>query len=891
MKRHSQGRRLKRIALAGLLAAVAAFGALGLFVVKMRRDALADASTNASNLASILAEQVDRTIDALDTSLRTTVRLLEGAETDSLPAFARRPDFVNELALEQRQLSPARLFGIADAEGLIVSGAHGAKYANVNIADRADFKELRDSPGQRLVVSKPVQNRATGAWMIFLARRLETRSGQFLGIVFIGVEPWKLLQTSHAITSVAGQSFALFDNDGHMLVRHPEPTQHKGIGERIAVAKWYEISRAGGGSYHSSGFYDGKPKTVAVRPIVAHPFVISTSITDEGALTRWRTRAVVVAATGFVALAIIGALIFFVIRMRENLARAEVRAWLRQKRTSANAEMRKEIRERFGATLDYVSQGMAMFDDHNRLLAANGLYESMYNLEPGALKPGMSAEEIYKLRVAAGIFEGSADVFLAAKPTERPYERIDRLSNGRILHVRSKPTGDGGFVALHEDVTERTLAGEKLAYIALHDRLTGLPNREGFRQELERAAAACVDHDADGCVVVLVDIDEFKTVNDIYGHEIGDRVLVELATRLAKATPEAYLARLGGDEFLAFVKASPGAPADPRDIGERLAATLREPFACDGRDIKISASMGVLALGSRESSLRKILRRVDLALAAAKKQGTGGRVLFDPKMEDDFDARVGLAEQLREAIAGNQLETHYQPIVDAHDGSIICMEALVRWRHPINGMISPAVFIPLAEESGSIVELGEWVMRRACLDAVQWPGRTIVAVNVSSLQIARPTFADEVEAILKETGLPPSRLQIEITESVLLHNDTQIVEELNALRDLGVTFALDDFGTGYASLGYLKDFPVDKIKVDKSFVDDICVKPQLIAIVSAAVVLARGLSIEVTAEGVETREQFETLRALGVASMQGYYFGRPRPIAEQDFKPLRALAA
>jgi len=219
------------------------------------------------------------------------------------------------------------------------------------------------------------------------------------------------------------------------------------------------------------------------------------------------------------------------------------------------------------------------------------------------------------------------------------------------------------------------------------------------------------------------------------------------------------------------------------------------------------------------------------------------------------------------------------------------MEALVRWRHPVSGMISPAVFIPLAEETGSIAELGEWVMRRACADAAQWPPRTIVAVNVSSLQFARPNFADTVAGILTETGLPPQRLQIEITESVLLHNDAQIIDEMNALRDLGVTFALDDFGTGYASLGYLKNFPLDKMKIDKSFVDDVCTNPQAIAIIGAAVALARGLSIGVTAEGVETREQFETLRALGVSTMQGYYFGRPRPIAEQNFEAACVKAA
>lgn len=270
MKRLSDRGSVKRLALAGALAVVAALGALGLFVMKMRQDALADAATNASNLASILSEQVDRTIDALDTSLRTTVRLLEGLEDVSLTDFVRRPEFVNELALEQRHLSPARLFGIADESGQIVSGAHGDKYTRVNVADRDYFKTLKNRPGNGLLISRPVLNRATETWIIVLARRLETRSGRFLGIVFFGVEPWKLLQTSHAITSVNGQSFALFDKDGHMLVRHPAPPLHEAVGARIAVAQWYDIAEAGGGIYHSAGYYDGKPKSVAVRPLTRY---------------------------------------------------------------------------------------------------------------------------------------------------------------------------------------------------------------------------------------------------------------------------------------------------------------------------------------------------------------------------------------------------------------------------------------------------------------------------------------------------------------------------------------------------------------------------------------------------------------------------------------------
>ncbi len=878
--------RARQVAFAGALVILASLGALGLFVMKMRQDALSDAATNASNLASILSEQVDRTIDAFDASLRATVRALDGADEASLPELVRRPAFVSELAVERRLLSLAQLFGVADARGRILGGAHGDQFANVNVADREYFQRLKDTSGPALIFSKPTLNRATDTWMIFIGRRIESKSGAFLGIVFIGLEPWRLLQTSHAITSVEGQSFGLFDNDGHMLVRHPEPARHQEIGGKITVEKWYETAKAGGGSYHSEGYFDGQPKVVAVRPLEEYPFVVSTSRTDAGALAHWRARSIVVVASGMFALALIGGLLAFMLRQRENLARAELRAWMRNKRLIANTTMLREVRSRFGVTLDYMSQGMAMFDADRRLIVANSWYARLYDIDPKALVPGMTIAEVYELRIAAGVFAGeSAEAYRATLPMQHPQERLDQLTNGRIVYIRSKPTEDGGFVTVQEDVTERTRSNERLAYIALHDHLTGLPNRESFHKEFVATLESC-----GACALVLIDIDEFKSVNDIYGHEIGDRVLIELACRLQEAAPEARIARLGGDEFVALVKAGAG-PMDPRALGKKLARSLHAPFACDGRDIKVSASMGAVAVGSEGADPQAIMRRADLALASAKRQGRDRCILFEAQMERDFDARVGLAEQLRAAIAGDELEVHYQPIIDALDGAIVCMEALVRWRHPANGMISPAVFIPLAEESGSIVELGEWVMRRACRDALAWPERTIVAVNVSSLQIARPTFAEEVAAILRETGLPPARLQIEITESVLLQNDAQIIDEFNALRDLGVTFALDDFGTGYASLGYLKDFPLDKIKIDKAFVDDICEKPQSIAIIGATVVLARGLSMIVTAEGVETREQFETLRALGVGTMQGYYFGRPRPVADQSFAPVPVRAA
>ncbi len=390
---------------------------------------------------------------------------------------------------------------------------------------------------------------------------------------------------------------------------------------------------------------------------------------------------------------------------------------------------------------------------------------------------------------------------------------------------------------------------------------------------------------------MLIDLDGFKYVNDTYGHDIGDQALAEVAARLTLSAANAFVARLGGDEFVVMANCRKCESTCAAALAEDLMRTVRLPLNLDGRRISLTLSIGSVIVEGAGLDATRVLRRADLALLDAKNHGRDRWRMFDADMERRFDERAGLARELREAIEMDGLDVFYQPIVAASDRKIVCMEALVRWRHPTRGMISPTVFVPLAEETGLILQLGEWVMRRACLDAAAWSPDVPVAVNVSSLQISQPDFARGVSRVLATTGLPPRRLQIEITESVLLQRDRQTIAELHALHELGVSFALDDFGTGYASLAYLKSIPLDKVKIDKCFVDDICVDRQSVAIVGAVVALARGLGIVTTAEGVETQEQWDALRAMGVATMQGFFFGKPRPMSELQPPGRRNFAA
>ena len=869
--------------------AVVVAGVAGV-IVRNRADAIEDATRNAGNLASVLSEQVDHAMDALDTSLRTTVRLAARWQADQFAERVTRPDFIEGLRSERISLQHAQLVAVADESGRVIGGAEGGRFAKIDLSDREYFRTLRDDPHRGLVVTGPLISRVSGNVMIFLARRLESSEGRFVGVAFLGVAPEELLKTTYPIVRVQGQSFGLFERNGGLIMRQPVPVSNIEIGRPIeASSPWHAVVAAGGGLYRSEGYFDAEAKYVAVRPLLDYPLIVSVAITEQTILAQWRSRSAITIAATLAALALIGGLAWAQFVLRRRLDSARLRAWMRQRRLSVQSEKLANVNRRFGVTLDYMSHGLAMFDAKGVVLVSNAAYAELYGLPPDAIAPGMTVQEVFELRIAVGAWAGVDPDAYRKCALDPPFaDRTDRLANGRVILVHTKRTDEGGWVTMQEDVTERTRATERLSHMALHDNLTQLPNRAAFRKHLSEIANLELTGGR-RALVLLIDLDGFKNVNDTYGHDVGDKVLIEVGARLYRAAGSAFVARLGGDEFV-LMRQGDMSESDIMAFGATLATEVGRPIDCNGRRISLTLSIGALVISDEGRDAVSVLRRADLALMEAKQRGRAQCRMFDAQMERGYDERVSLASELRTALEGGALDVHYQPIVGAQDREIVCMEALARWPHPTRGMVSPGVFIPIAEENGLIPQLGAFVMRRACADAATWPKQVQVAVNVSSLQISQPGFVESVSEILRETGLPPQRLQIEITESVLLQNDARTVAELNALHDLGVSFALDDFGTGYASLAYLKVIPLDKVKVDKCFVDDLCANPQSIAIVGAVVALARGLGIATTAEGVETREQYETLSALGVQTMQGYYFGRPAPLSSQSFeaKPLAA---
>ena len=436
-----------------------------------------------------------------------------------------------------------------------------------------------------------------------------------------------------------------------------------------------------------------------------------------------------------------------------------------------------------------------------------------------------------------------------------------------------------GLVLGHMRRTAATIAaGEsRLRHLALHDPLCGLPNRIFFGERLE-ATIDSVRNGSRAAAVLYIDLDHFKDVNDTLGHPIGDELIRTVSARLTHAVREDDLvARIGGDEFAVITTASD----HPMLLGiaNRLIAAICASYTIGSQTIVIGASIGIAVVHEQIGGSADIMRHADMALYRAKNEGRNRACIYDTAMDTDLLKRRMVENDLRAAISKDELKIAYQPIVNNSGETVIGVEALCRWTHPVRGEISPSEFIPIAENSSLIIELGEWVLRRACLDGNAWPN-VFIAVNVSPLQFRRADFVDVVERILTETGFDPTRLELEVTESTLLGNVETAELAMFRLKALGVRLALDDFGTGYSSLLYLRRFPFDKLKIDRSFVLSIEKAADAAAIVHAVVSLGRGLGMKVTAEGVETAEQQLFLRAAGVHSMQGYRFGRPCPAAD-----------
>lgn len=561
-------------------------------------------------------------------------------------------------------------------------------------------------------------------------------------------------------------------------------------------------------------------------------------------------------------------------RRAQTLADAIIEGAAERDKLSLELKQQAEISR---AALDNMAQGLSMYDEHDRLVTSNQRYTELYDVPAELTEPGTPFADLIGYLTECGVVAANRQNFLGE--TERsavpPGNFEVSLQNGRIIDINRRRLDSGGWIATHEDITERRQANERVAYLATHDPLTALPNRVAFAEELRAAVAR-----GDKFALHTIDLDRFKEVNDTLGHPAGDQILKQVAQRLRGIAGERdRITRLGGDEF-ALIQHGFGEAGNAAAFGLRTIAALSEPFQFDGHTVVIGATVGIALAPDDGGEADDLLKKSDLALYRAKADSRGTFCFFERGMDSRLRDRRELETDLRLAIRKGQFELHYQPILNLASQAITAFEALVRWRHPTRGLLQPAEFIGTAEETGLIIPIGEWVLRQACRDAAGWPADVRVAVNLSPAQFKRGDLVAVATSALAAAGINPDRLELEITESVLLNDESWVRGLLERLRELGVRVAMDDFGTGYSSLSYLRTFPFSKIKIDRSFVSELASKSDCLAIVQATIQLSDKLGMSTTAEGVETSDQMGILHAEGCTEIQGFHISRPVPVAE-----------
>jgi diguanylate cyclase (GGDEF)-like protein len=554
----------------------------------------------------------------------------------------------------------------------------------------------------------------------------------------------------------------------------------------------------------------------------------------------------------------------------------------------------------FDAALNSMLQGMIVWGPDHRAQLINGRFFAITGMPAGSLVPGLTLRDAIDISIAHGLHPGETAADICARVitllnSRRSMQVEMEMRPGLFVQIATEPMANGGCVATFEDITEKRNSEARIAFMARHDALTGLPNRALFQEHMAAMLDAGGERRAFG--VLFLDLDHFKEVNDTLGHPMGDELLRLVAGRLRHCVRDNdVIARLGGDEFAIVAANRSGGPLLVASLAARLVESISAPYEVQGHKIIIGVSIGI-ALSEPGVSGTDLLKRADVALYRAKEE-RGTFAFFEPGMDEALQARLGMEADLRLAVERREFELEYQPLYNLTEDRVTAFEALIRWNSPTRGRVAPSDFIPLAEQTGLIVPIGEWVLRAACAEAAPWPDHVRVAVNLSSVQTKSPNLVVLVREILVQSGLPARRLELEITETVLLQDTEAVMTMLHALHDMGVKVSMDDFGTGYSSLSYLRRFPFDKIKIDRSFVSDLLgpqegsnsggdVSVALAAaadsaatIVRAIVGLGDNLGISTTAEGVETAQQFAQIRQNGCTEVQGYFISPPRPARE-----------
>ena len=982
--------------------------AIGVTLWALRDDVLKEATADTANIATVLAEQTARSVHMIDlvaTDIEEKFSSFGPVDYDAHLKNMRSEATWNYLVERMARIPQVDVVAIIDKYGKPANTARAWPAPDVDLSDRDYFRHHKASISSDLYVSSLLLNRVSGFHTVFISKRIHGPDNDFLGVVLMGVKLSYFQHIYKSLTSERNQSFLFLRKDGTVLVRHPDAQGIPG-NKMPAGSPWFGLVEKGGGHFRSPGYFDGTARLVAAQPIRGYPLVVNVAISEYAALTTWRHRATLI-ATG-TALALLCSLLLLTALNGQyrRLLRSEESLAERETRLAEKTNELKDVNHRIDSALNNMMQGLAMFDADTRLVVCNRQYIEMYGLSTAIVKQGCTLRTLLEHRKQTGTFSDNIGEYIGRVmqmlKTDEPMVTITDLPDGRTFCVTNKPTGDGGWVATHEDISQRrraekelqqtrnflnvvvdsvpealvvkdaeqrryvlvNRAGEKfyrhakedmigktvfdvvsedeakviterdrqaleqgsmtvsayltktpkageryisskrvaipgpdgkpdflltiledvterkqneqrITHLAHHDPLTDLPNRAAFNAKLA-ATIETAKASGESFALLCTDLDRFKEVNDLFGHAAGDSVLLEIAQRLRTVAGDAFLARLGGDEFPVIVR---GSPDTAKQMAERLIAVMAEDIDYEGRNFRPGISVGIAVFPQDGADVATLLRNADAALYRAKSEGRGVIRFYEAEMDRLLHDRRALQNDLADAAQRHELMLYYQPQARL-TGQIIGFEALLRWNHPMRGFVPPDTFIPLAEENGIIIPIGEWVLREACREAASWPKSLQIAINISPVQFRHGDLVGLVHAVLLETGLAPERLVLEITEGALMDDYSRAVSILRRLKSLGVRIAMDDFGTGYSSLSYLQSFPFDKIKIDQTFISNLERNTQSAAIVRAVLGLGQKLNLLVVAEGVENKEQLAILRHERCDEMQGYLIGRPNPIAE-----------
>jgi len=836
-------------------------------LVAMHNAAKDRAVDVASHLVAAIKNDVRRNIESIDLSLQAVIDGLQRPDIDQLDPGLRQAVLFDRSA-SARHLG---LIIVTDKLGNIRFDSRTINPEPVNSANRDYFEVHKNKADVGLYIGGPSVGRLTGRPFIGISRALAKPDGSFAGVAAASLQ-LQYFQDLFASVSLGPESnVTLASTDGTVIMRWPYDSKY--IGLNIKSAELYKyLAHSSAGHFETNAAIDGIHRLVVYSKIGDLPLVIGVGQSTNEIFSQWRRYALVLSILVAVLFTSIGVLLFYLAREFNKRSRYEASL--------------TETKQFLDSIIANIPNAIVVKDVKSRkFVLTNSAYEKLVGFSKAQLV-GKSAFDIYRAEDAQLMDKSDRECLLyIGGVTFNDYEveipsHGSRIISTKRIVIRDAQGHPKYLLVVIEDVTDRRKSEHQIAFMAHHDALTGLTNRAAVTQKIEEAASR-QRRFGHPFTILLMDLDRFKHVNDTLGHPTGDALLREVARRLKEVLRETdVLARLGGDEF-AIIQSG---ETNQRDAAAALAARILDifakPFDVDGNELNIGTSIGIALAPEHGTSSDSVLKKADLALYRAKSAGRSGYCFFDDGMGAAANARHQLENELRRAIQNEEFELYYQPIIDTKTRKICSAEALARWRHPSKGIILPEQFIPIAEETGMIAQIGEWALQTACLAAVAWPAHIKVAVNLSPVHFRRSNLPDVVLYALAQSGLPPERLELEITESALIESGSDCLPTLRQFKNLGISIALDDFGTGYSSLSQLTMFPFDKIKIDKSFTQNLTKRTDCAAIISATLTLAQSLGITTTAEGVETAEQYRLLRLAGVTSMQGHLFKAASPLSE-----------